>query len=380
MFESDTSWLYIRDESLLDAAEWQAIWDAAHRGGRAVAAVGRRIAADLDPERADAVGARLASLVDPSVELDAAPALIAACSAFGGPRTTAAIGAALRAEPPLWAVEPALGFLRDARTEEAAIQLRLCARDANEPDVLLGAHRAYRGWTSAMLGLLYMGRADAPLRDVERYFALNLADAMIHATRFSGAELRNACESAAGGALSRVIWAAYDGRRTAHTFRWDPEESEFVGPDCDPIAVADERHVGVVHTAELSPEDRDAWGVTLADFEIVTLVPQLDRPHLPARDDVPYGWIGRRVPRVDAIRFLAAAGWTTRGDGSSWTFSTRGSVLELDVGVQGEEWDLRQLRYRSTLRPSADVFRDIAYSETHLACVALLAEFAPDLL
>lgn len=331
---------------------------------------------------ADEVGVQLVhALFDGSFgEGEVSETLFELLAAFTAPRATAALGRALRRAPEAtWPVDRALRLLTELRSDEAAVQLRICSRDAVAPAVLIGAHRAYRGFTSAMLGLLGMGAARVPQADLARYLSINLKDAMLHGTKFSAAELRQAVAGEGRLAMTRLVWASYHGRAVEKTFRVDLESAAFVDDEFEEVNLADERHVGVVHPAELDDDVRERWGLALGDFEIVTLFPQLDRNVVHAPADFPYARIERSVPWSDGVRTLASCGWTEQR--SEWAFTTRGSRLTVSVSTDhADELRFEELSYRSTLGRERSIHHDIAYSESLAAAVELLDTVAPDLL
>lgn len=382
MFDIDVRDILLRDGTPVADAWWAQLAENSQRGSAQVQTLARSVRETLDDDAADELGIRIAGLLDSPLDPPGRwGALFRAAGVFGGPRTMAAVGSALRRDlhGAHWKIEEGLRILRDARTREAAVQLRLCSRDAHEVAVLLGAHDAYRGFTDAMLGLLAMGDVDVPPEDLARYFALNLQDAMLHGTKFNARELWAAQRSSARQILSSVVWASYVGRRVDRTFRIDVESEGLLDAHCEAVGLDERTRIGVPHPAELAPEDRAAWGIALADFEIVTLFPQLDREFLPSKPQLPFGEIHVEVPHWELARFLFANGWTRHYESREWDFRTRASELNLVThDVDGELRRIERFTFRSTLAAHATADHDIAYSESVAACLGVLEQFAPE--
>lgn len=80
--------------------------------------------------------------------------------------------------------------------------------------------------------------------------------------------------------VQRCVWGTYSssGRKLLDTFRVARDRTLW-GPDDEPYELDPEsKTIGLVHPAELDTATRAAWGEILADYEVVTLFPQIDRP------------------------------------------------------------------------------------------------------
>lgn len=78
--------------------------------------------------------------------------------------------------------------------------------------------------------------------------------------------------------VPRVVWGTYSGggRKLLDTFRVDADRTLW-GADDEPYELDPERTIGIAHPLEMSDELRAAWGQILADYEVVTMFPQIDR-------------------------------------------------------------------------------------------------------
>jgi len=78
--------------------------------------------------------------------------------------------------------------------------------------------------------------------------------------------------------VRRLIWGVYGPKGALKaSFRVD-EEGTNVDREDEAFPLADDASVGIVHPLTCSPEDIAAWGVVLADYELLQPFPQLDRP------------------------------------------------------------------------------------------------------
>lgn len=116
--------------------------------------------------------------------------------------------------------------------------------------------------------------------------------------------------------VSRCIFGRYSatGRKLLETFRVERDHTLW-GPDDEPYDLpSTDGTVGIVHPIDLDEETTHAWGAILADYEVVTCFPQLDRPvyrHLPdhAREsEVPLS-MQMAGCNVDPIAHLHRRGW-----------------------------------------------------------------------
>ena len=405
----------MRDIQLLDGRAvadtwWGELVGACGRGLAAAQAVANRHRGTLDDARADELGVRLIELLD----LDGEPlgplvALASTAEVFAGPRTIAAAGRALRRDlgEATWKLEAAFAVLTRHRGLEAAVQARLCSRDAREVEVLVRAHHLYRGWTSAMLDLLGAVHADTPREDMERYLALNLQDAMVWGTRFRGRELTDAARTPLRACLSRLIWGTYQRGRLDRLFRVDPEEDGFLDADAEPFELDPNAQIGVPHRAEMAPEQLDApasndfdliaqsspgpahhfrrghldaWGATFADFEIVGLFVQIDRELVPPEPRFPYQTIDRAASEREVLHALHSAGWTRRPGHHVFQYPLRGASLMLQTSFDGgEQRTLESFVYRPASASGIGPDATISYSEALGAAIRILDTFAPDL-
>jgi hypothetical protein len=87
--------------------------------------------------------------------------------------------------------------------------------------------------------------------------------------------------------VERAVWGTYSrgGRRLEQTFRVAPDRTLW-GPDDEPWGFGEADAIGLVHPLEVDAETRKAWNTILADYEVVTLFPQLDRPTFAPPKDV----------------------------------------------------------------------------------------------
>ena len=117
----------------------------------------------------------------------------------------------------------------------------------------------------------------------------------------------------------RIIWGTFRATgRIIQSFRLNSERA-LVDENDEPFVLTDDTVVGIVHAQELSESAASAWGTQLADYEVVTLFPQLDRPiamlEAERRKDTRIFFESRYVPET----FLKAAfqrGWHRKA--SSW--------------------------------------------------------------
>ncbi len=76
----------------------------------------------------------------------------------------------------------------------------------------------------------------------------------------------------------RLVWGAYaESGRLRHIFRVD-EEFELLDVEDEPFELEEPLQVGLLHPLHAQEQELSAWSEVLSDYEIVTLVPQLDRP------------------------------------------------------------------------------------------------------
>ena len=80
---------------------------------------------------------------------------------------------------------------------------------------------------------------------------------------------------------SRLVWGLYDGGRLRATFRaledrtlTNAADEPFALPDGNAIAAT----IGIVHPLELSTDDRKAWAMHMADYNVQSPFLQLERP------------------------------------------------------------------------------------------------------
>jgi len=80
---------------------------------------------------------------------------------------------------------------------------------------------------------------------------------------------------------ARLVWGIYEGSRLRATFRALEDRTLTSAADeavALPAGKADAAAIGIVHPLELSAEDRKAWAVHLADYNVQSPVLQLERP------------------------------------------------------------------------------------------------------
>lgn len=177
--------------------------------------------------------------------------------------------------------------------------------------------------------------------------------------------------------VSRAVWGTYSkgGRRLIDTFRVAADDHSLWGSDDEPYTLDPECSIGIPHPTEMDQALRDAWGVILADYEVVTMFPQIDRPlYRPSeqrRRETSYP-LDIQVPGTWALVLLHRRGWQPYegwGTRLQKVFRNRDVKAVLDVNVQPTSVDLtavgfeRYLGFPQTTFQLRDV-ADVAYSET----------------
>jgi hypothetical protein len=358
------------------------MFEVSRRGPEAVVRAASRLRQECAPEDGDALASDLIGLLEErEVEPHLAP-LLAAAPVFAGPRAIARAGRVLRSElqDEQWKVEPAMAVLAQARTAEAAIQLLLCSREASDLEVLDEASTACRRSQFSPGEVHAAARAETPAGDLERYLSYTLESALRARMRFLGANLERTLHTAAHRHLHRVIWVRYDGGSIADAFMIDPEEPRFMDAEYESVRLPSACLIGVAHPAELSAEQRDAFGMVLADHELTGLFPQLDRAVADSDDEAEYRQIDRHVMEAEFRPFMARNGWAYGARGETFVLQVRGSELHLTTDRVGQ--GDRILRSFSLTGPRiARRHEDeIIHGEAHVAMARVMERFAPGLI
>jgi hypothetical protein len=89
----------------------------------------------------------------------------------------------------------------------------------------------------------------------------------------------------------------------------------------EPFDLPDNASAGIVHPLELDEETRTSWRIHLADYEVTSPFPQLDRPGIQVRDDQR----GLRMSRDFRGTSLNALTFRSRAEKRGWS---RGSVTD----------------------------------------------------
>jgi hypothetical protein len=176
--------------------------------------------------------------------------------------------------------------------------------------------------------------------------------------------------------VQRVVWGAYTrgGRRLTSTFRVARDRTLW-GPDDEPWDRLDAIDgIGLVHPLELDDETRQAWSAILADYEVVTLFPQIDRPTYEPPDDLrrsPNLALDVETPSSTLLR-LHHRGWRNQNDWRAvLTKVFRGRNVKARIDLEVSEKTVRYasvgfhryLGYPKTRFELRDV-ADVPYSET----------------
>lgn len=358
--------------------------EAAFRGPDEARRFARRVRPQLSDEEADAIGEELVVIMAGDVP-DLMASLTAAAPAFAGPKTIARAGKVLRSTHEAWKIDIGFEILKDNHGPESAVQQLLCAREAAHVQVMESAARTYEFGRYSIRDISTAATAQVPRDDLERYLRFAMEMAMLEGARFEARDFQRTVTGPASSVLRRSIWAQYDGRRVERAFIMDPEDAGFLDTALERVELSPDSPVGLVHPAELTPVERVTWGVLFADYEVVGLFPQLDRPCERARSTFPYGPLGRTVPVDELHRSLFSHGWRHRSSAArsaagGFEMPLRGATLRLDAHpVSDERIQLDAIRLsRPTLdRESRE--DDIIYSEALKMSVELLTQFAPDL-
>jgi len=183
--------------------------------------------------------------------------------------------------------------------------------------------------------------------------------------------------------VQRLIWGVFsESGRLLETFRVS-EEGELSDVNDKPLEVAEDHFIGALHPVNVSSEVLQGWNATLADYEIPTLCPQLDRPvftyepelakahSLTIGSDV----FGNGTPRSWVVSGLLSRGWQLRDSyyGATYTKIFRHSdvMAQAQLSNSGEMVDSTSLTFQRFLgHPRHNFqFRDLnplVYSEAIL--------------
>lgn len=115
--------------------------------------------------------------------------------------------------------------------------------------------------------------------------------------------------------VTRAIWGSYSpgGRKLVDTFRVSQDDGTLWGPDDEPYELNLDNPVGLPHPSEIRDPIRAEWGEVMADYEVVTMFPQIGRPVFRPSEDVRKATnyaLDFKVPYHEGMVQLHRHGWT----------------------------------------------------------------------
>lgn len=120
----------------------------------------------------------------------------------------------------------------------------------------------------------------ATLREVVKAQLMRLENLMVRQRRWPVERWRSlfATHPLLLPLAARLVWGVYDDAGKLQRAFGVLEDRTFTQASDEPFSLPEKTHIGMVHPLELSEEQRNAWQVHLADYEIMPPFPQLDRP------------------------------------------------------------------------------------------------------
>lgn len=142
--------------------------------------------------------------------------------------------------------------------------------------------------------------------------------------------------------VQRVLWARYRTTgRFLESFRV-LDDGSFADAHDEPFELDDEGLIGLLHSADLTNEIATDWGVQFADYEIVTLFPQIDRPLFDVPADQKKEASYRRdleLPLSAVQSVLYRRGWKSLEGYWSKTFTKVFRFHDISASISYEEKD-----------------------------------------
>lgn len=121
------------------------------------------------------------------------------------------------------------------------------------------------------------------------------------------------------------VWTAFDGV-TVKTFRI-AEDNTFA--DENDVQIEPKGRIGMVHPGEIPDVLRQRWGTILADYEIVSIVPQLDIRTLSEAQKKTDTLEQPQPPDNDYADYVRLPGWETV---RNWGWKDARAVWERELG------------------------------------------------
>lgn len=141
----------------------------------------------------------------------------------------------------------------------------------------------------------------------------------------------------------RLIWGVYtQGGRCVGSFRVG-DDGNLSDSEDGCFELQDDCLVGVLHPLDITEVERHAWGVVLADYELPTLFPQMDRPLFLCPPDQKKATQLRRVVKRDlewGRSHLISRGWEIEDGNRSIVRVFRTSDILVELRLVEEQENL----------------------------------------
>lgn len=180
-------------------------------------------------------------------------------------------------------------------------------------------------------------RVLADLEDTLPTQMIRLENALVEQLRWGAAHWKNFVlrHPVLVHLAQRLLWGVYTpSGRCVGSFRVGDDGNLSDSNDM-PYELAEEGSVGVLHPLDITLAEREAWGRVLADYELPTLFPQMDRPVFSFPPEERKATQIEREIRRDATwsrSHLISRGWDLDGDRDLHrTFRTADIRVELRV-------------------------------------------------
>ena len=112
----------------------------------------------------------------------------------------------------------------------------------------------------------------------------------------------------------KLVWGVFDKNGTLEQPFYCTEDTTLMNLEDEEISLEDDKWIGMVHPAMVTPEEAQAWVQKFYDLEIESIFPQMNRPieHLPeSRKDTIYltEFENKKINSLSAVGLFEKRGW-----------------------------------------------------------------------